>query len=223
MARILFIGKNSTIWQRLSQNAARVDGIGPALGHADVANFDFKPDDQVWIFSYSRVTAENIALFEQLKERGARYVYYVSTASSNVMQITSRFTYPRAKSEAAEAAQRILGARIVLLGYVLEDLSEAPAGWAAIVTLDELLAKMRSEALSAPVANQNPIQLFTMRKTPFHSRLEALLYRAYFRVAFALGRYVFLLRPIDVILRALGYRWYGYFGMSNQLWSTTTS
>lgn len=221
MGRILFIGKNSSIWQRLSQDPAWIDGIGPVLGHADVAGFDFQPDDQVWIFSYSRVNAENIALFEQLKERGARQVYYVSTASSNVMQITSRFTYPRAKSVAAEAAQRILGARTVLLGYVVENLSESPSGWAAIVTLDELSAAMRGYGGS--FTSGAPIRLFTMREAPFRSRLEAVLYHCYFRLAFALGRYVFLLRPVDIILRALGYRWYGYFGMSNHLWSTTTS
>jgi hypothetical protein len=221
MGRIIFVGKNSRVWQRLVQDPTWVDGIGPVLGHADVAGFDFQQDDSIWIFSYSRRHEENIALFKQLKERGAQQVFYVSTASSNVMQITPRFTYPRAKSEAAKAAQQILGARTVLLGYVVDNLKNAPSGWAAIVTLEELSAAMRG--YGRPFAPEGPIRLFTMRETPFRSRVESIIYYSYFILACALGRYVFVLRPVDIILRALGYRWYGYFGMSNQIWSTTTS
>jgi len=222
LGRIVFIGKNSSIWHQLSQDSKRIDGIGPALGHRDISDFDFAADDRVWVFSYSRNNAENTGLFEQLKARGAQHVFYVSTASSNVMQITSRFSYPRVKSEAAEAAHRILGARVILLGYVVEHLQEAPSGQAAVVTLDELATAMKSMTLPDP-SSEGPVRLFTLRDTAFGSKTEALAYRTYFGLASALGRHVYLLRPVDLILRAFGYRWYGYFGISNRLWSTTIS
>ena len=52
---------------------------------------------------------------------------------------------------------------------------------------------------------------------------EALLYRLYGRLQALCGSRPCLLRPLDLLLRGLGMRWYGYTHLSNRLWTSKTS
>ena len=65
--------------------------------------------------------------------------------------------------------------------------------------------------------------LFHVVSRPFAGDIERLLYRVYGRLIMALRRYPCALRPIDMLLRALRMRWYGYVYLSNRLWISTTS
>ncbi len=208
----MIIGRNAKIWAQLATYPALQGAI--ALGHKDVASFEGAPGDVVWILSYAREPAQNSALFETLKERlaaGTRVVY-VSTATANVAQMTGCYTYPRVKRLAEEDATKILDARIVRIGLVHETPEELPAGHSAVTSVAQL-----AEAMAAPPSQEALLRLYEMQSRPFGSGLESTAYSVYGALQRLVGRHPCLLRPVDVLLRALGWRWYGYLYLSNRM------
>ncbi len=212
--RVVIVGRNSAVWRRLRDIAPGPSAGALALGHADVAAADIKADDVVWILSYSRDPAENRALFETLKLKGAERCYYLSTATANVAAVTRCFSYPRAKADAEADARRVLDAQVVRVGVVYGEATELPAGCCAATSLEEIAA-----CIFGTAAPRTPRRdLFHMVERPFRSGLEQRLHKLYGALLAAAGAYPCLLRPFDLLLRTAGYRWYGYLYLSNQLW-----
>lgn len=210
--RLVIVGRNSAIWRRLQHKLTGQATL--ALSHAELVNARLEPNDQVWILSYSRVAAENRALFEALKATRASAYHYISTATANVAAVTRCYSYPIAKADAESAAQRILGAQIVRIGVVYDDERELPAGRNAATSLDEIAAAMSSTFASGGARRD----LFRLVARPFRSAFERRAYRVYGHLLAKAGGFPCLLRPLDVILGRLGMRWYGYLYLSNQLW-----
>lgn len=216
----LVIGKNSTLWKTLIVNSKLEQAGFTAVGHRDLADLGSLQDTEVWVFSYSRLTEENRQLFEKLKNKGANEVIYLSTATVNVAEKTSCYSYPRAKHQAELLAQNMLGAKIFRIGVVYTDPSTLPGGKTAATFIPEL-ARFMSVTPWQEIA---PLQNFFKRsENPFQSGIEARTYDLYGKLLKISRAWPCLLRPLDVLCRVLGWRWYGYLYMSNSLWYSTTS
>ena len=208
----MIIGRNAKIWTRLTTYPALRNAI--ALGHKDVASFEGVAGDVVWILSYAREPAQNTALFRMLKKRlsADTRVLYVSTATANVAHFTGCYTYPRVKQLAEEDAEKILGATIVRIGLVHDVSEELPGGHSAVTSVTQL-----AEAIAGPPPQEALLRLYKMHSKPFGSHLESNAYRVYGALQRLVGRYPCMLRPLDVLLRTLGWRWYGYLYLSNRM------
>lgn len=217
--REVIVGRHSKIWAAALRNPAVAARFKTAIGHSEVATFRFEPNDRVWIFSYSRRADENSRLFDTLAKTGVAEVVYVSSASTIVTRLTHCYEYPRVKQLAETEAVQRLGARVLTLGLVYEALAELPAGVNAATRQSELESFMLAPAWPA---GHEPMRLFGPVSRPFPTRLEAALYRAYGAVQWSIRRWPCCLRPVDLVLRALGFRWYGYIHLSNRLWITRT-
>lgn len=215
--RTIIVGRNSKVWRDLSADP-RLSGC-IAIGHADVSTFEFTAGDRVWILSYSRDMNDNIALFDLLAASQAKEFVYVSTATANVAALTQCFGYPRVKHACEKAAQAKLEAHVVAIGVVYDRAEALPGGTTMASSLDSIATAI-SAARCAPGHRTN---LFEPVARPFKSPIEKIAYRTYGALQQAAWRWPCLLRPVDVILRALGWRWYGYLYLSNRLWLTTTS
>lgn len=215
------IGRNSQVWKRLAAYPAVGSAGVQALGHRDVVGTTFSDEDVVWVLSYSRTPAENDALFAALRRAGARRLVYVSTATANVAALTRCYEYPRVKA-AAEAAIKVScpEAAVVRIGVVYEDAAELPGGVTAATSLQSLAAAICAKTPPPPGADS---PLFSMVTRPFASPLARLAFTGYGVLMRLCGPWPCALRPLDVLLRLLGARWYGYLYMSNQLWLSTTS
>jgi hypothetical protein len=215
--RTIVVGKNSRVWRSLSGDP-RLSGC-IAIGHADVVDFDFSDTDQVWILSYSRDMTRNRALFAALSRAGAQRCIYVSTATANVDIVTQCYEYPRVKRACERLSRSGNGARIVSIGVVYQSVADLPAGTTMATSLDQL-----AKTMSAPVeADEDQINLFEPVTRPFGSDAERLAFRLYGIVQKLAGGWPCLLRPFDLALRTVGWRWYGYLYLSNRLWLTTIS
>jgi len=220
VGREILIGCNSLIWQSLSRRPDIRNAIPHAIGHKDVKSFTFEPSDRVWILSYSRISAENFLLLGLLKSARVRQVVYFSSAATNVTRVTRCYRYPSAKTEAANYAKEQLNAAVVLLGLVYSERSELPGGKCAAVSIDDVAAFL----LAPPImSSKHDIRLFCIIETPFGSILEKTLHAAYSNIQRLTGRFPCILRPVDLILRMIGWRWYGYQNLSSRLWNLTTS
>ena len=218
IVRDIILGKNSAVWRLL----ASVPRLGRfiAIGHAELDSFKFSPGDRVWVLSYTRDLSANRAMFERLAQSGDISVVYVSTATANVDRVTSCYQYPRIKRECEDLSRTMLAARILTIGVVYRNLDELAGGTTMATSVDEIAAFMADPKF--PDAADAPVLLFSPIDRPFSNSLERAVFAGYGKLQRVIG-WPCLLRPIDLGLRALGWRWYGYLYLSNRLWLTTTS
>jgi hypothetical protein len=216
--RDVVIGAGSRVWQTLAPHLGADAARFIALRHADAARFEYRAGDRVWILAYSRRPEENLKLFEHLRGAASSADFiYVASSACIVTRVTRCYEYPRVKQQAAEAARRVLDARVLTLGLVHEQLADLPRGSNAATSLDQLGRFMRAPAW--PAARDAGLPLFCIVSRPFSGAAETALYRAYGLLLRACGAWPCLLRPMDAVLRALGIRWYGYVFLSNRLWT----
>lgn len=217
IGRLVVVGRNSKVWLALSCLKQFDDIALCGIGHAQVQEFIFLPGDRVWIFSYSRFSYENRKLLESLAAHNFIDVNYISSASTNVVNLTNCYSYPAVKWQAEKDAKIICSARIVRIGLVYRTLAELPSGDTAATSLNELANFM----VSGLERDRSEVNLFTMAKCPFANDIERILFIFYGKLLTISCRFPCLLRPVDFILRAFNMRWYGYLYLSNRLWSTT--
>lgn len=214
-SRLVVVGRNSAVWNRV---APRLDETVSELSHSEVGGARITAEDVVWIFSYSRDDEQNRRLFAALGAVGARRVIYVSSATAPVGDRYRCYSYPRCKLRAERAAAELLDAQVVRLGLVYDRDDELPGGTTLATTLSSIADAMRQTLRSGPQAVAR--DLFEPATGRFGSAAE----KAFYRIYGALIRLVptpCLLRPLDLVLSALGWRWYGYVYLSNRQWLST--
>ena len=221
VVRTIVVGSSSRLWSALTTQPGLAELVSAAISHSAVGQFAFQATDRVWVFSYSRRPAQNRQLLEQLSQAGVAEVCYISSSSVIVCTLTRCYKYPRIKADAESAALHIPGTRIVTLGLVYAQAAELPGGDNIATSCRELAEFMCDPDWPAD-AGQRKL-LFRRLRRPFRSGFEAAAYAAYDRLLGACGRWPCLLRPLDLMLRLCGCRWYGYVRLSNRLWHSTTS
>jgi hypothetical protein len=218
--RDVIIGKHSTIWRELLDKKLVPETFTIALSHRDVSRFPFTDRDRVWVFSYSIEPEQNEALLKVIQNGKPAEVVYVSSATTNIAAHITCYRYPRTKLQAEQSARRLTNARILTLGVMYHDATELPGGETMATSYGEL-----SQFLQHPHWPKNRDQhvlLCSRVQRPFSS-VERRLFAAYGLAISLCAPWPCLLRPIDSVLRLVGYRWYGYVFLSNRQWSTTTS
>jgi hypothetical protein len=216
LARDVFVGSHSKVWQGLATRLKGGDIHPVAIGHRDVAAFAFAPRDRVWVLSYSRRVDENAALIARLNEAGVEQLVYLSSSSVIVDQRTRCYEYPRVKQLAEQAVLALPHGKVLTVGLVYSHADELPRGPNVATSLDELAAFMRSP--NWPDAQGRAKHLFRTVTRPFSGALERVAHQTYGLLMSASGSFPCALRPFDVLLRAVGARWYGYVYLSNRLW-----
>lgn len=215
--REIVLGRNARIWQEIARQPGVASRFQHALGHADLATFRFTEHDRVWVFAYSRLPEDNARMIRTLHEAGVAEWVYVTSSSTIVDSITKCYEYPRAKKQAEDLARTLPRSKVLVLGLVVNEDSELPAGRNAATTIGEIARFMLDPAW--PSEQGRAQTLFRLVERPFRSPLERMLHQLYGRLLAATGHHPCLLRPLDFVLRAFGMRWYGYTYLSNQLWS----
>jgi hypothetical protein len=219
--RDVVLGKSSKVWSALSQIEALSLRVKHSTSHRDLEAFEFLPTDRVWILSYSRVARENEAIFRRLSAAGVHEVIYVSSSSTIVNDLTSCYEYPRVKQLAELAVLEMAQARILTIGMTYDAESELPRGENIATSYKELAAFMLAPDWNGSEKRRK--RLFRIVSRPFASSLESQLFRFYGRLIQYAGSHPCLLRPLDLALRTLNCRWYGYVYLSNRLWISTMS
>lgn len=221
-SRLVVIGRNSVLWSRIKDRVLTQRPDSLAVGHRDVADgLQLSANDCVWIFSYAPDADANRQLFERLKRLGAGRYVYLSTATANIASDIPCYRYPRAKAEAERDAARTLDAAIARIGLIYDEPAELPAGISAATRLDDLIAAMvQPDCPSQEGGRAAP--LYRLVERPFGSNAEWAVFAVYGALLRFSGRYPCLLRPIDLLLRSMGWRWYGYLRLSNERCLSTT-
>lgn len=219
--REIVVGCNSKVWKALARDTAVVGRFTCAISHHQLEAFAFEPSDRVWMFAYSRDPSENSRMLARLEEAHVAGVVYVSSASTIVAQITRCYEYPRLKAQAEAEARLRLRACVLVLGMVYESIEDLPAGLNAATSIHSLARFMLEPQWIEDDGRTR--RLFEPLSRPFSGALESTAYRIYGALQRACGTWPCVLRPLDYLLRACGWRWYGYVHLSNRLWYSTIS
>lgn len=224
MRREVVIGRNSSVWRRLSARADVQSRQPLALGHREVSDFDFGANDRVWVLSYSRHAQDNEQLIARLERSPAAEIVYIGSSSSAVAESVSCYEYPRVKHQ---AEQRVLGlaqGHVLTVGLIYEDLAELPAGDNAATSIAELAAFfVAPDWERTPYGHPRRQVLLRIVQRPFRHVVERACHAAYGALMSLCGRRPCLLRPLDLTLRMAGMRWYGYTFLANRLWKSKIS
>lgn len=219
--RDVILGRHSGIWRALEQHPLLAARPRLALGHRELDSAAIAPGDRVWVLSYSLEPAQNSALLALLRAAPATEVVYVSSSSTIVCGVTGCYRYPRVKHLAELEAAALPNGRVLTLGLVYEQPAALPGGVNVATSIDQLAAFIARPEW--PDGEGRGKRLFDVVRRPFGGALEAKAYAAYGWAQRLAGRWPCVLRPIDLVLRALGWRWYGYVFLSNRLWTATIS
>jgi len=217
--RNIIIGRNSKVWTEIGLRKNELSGIWEAISHSDIKEFEFLEGDRIWILAYSMIAAENISMLDTLRSCDLNDFVYISSASTNVCDYTDCYRYPRLKREAANYAKKHLHAKILTIGLVVKDFEALPAGTTCATTVGLFFDFLNN--YSSSHLGENETFLFEMIERSFKTKFEENLYNLYGTMQNFSLSFPCLLRPIDLALKLMGYRWYGYLYMSNRLWNTT--
>lgn len=217
--REVILGKSAKIWQQIAQRPGVAARFQHAVGHAGLASFAFTPHDRVWVLAYSRQPEDNTRMLRHLKQAGVAEIVYITSSSTIIAPLTRCYEYPRAKKQAEDEAFALPNGKVLTLGLVVEREDELPAGANAAVTIDEIAAFMLAPHWALDGGKRTHLLRIVHR--PFGSSVERGLYRFYGGLMTMLRGQPCWLRPLDLVLRVLGMRWYGYTFMSNRLWTHT--
>lgn len=219
--RNVVVGKNSKVWLALVASGLTERWLALAIGHQEVRDFKFLPGDRVWLLSYSPIEAGNAQIIDRIQAAHVEMLVYVSSSSAVVAESTNCYAYPRTKLAAERYAAQFENARILTLGLVYENPTELPAGDNVATSIEALAKFLLSPLWEHGKAGRH--LLFKQNSRPFSNEVERFFYRAYGVVIYSFRRYPCLLRPLDLLLRCLGYRWYGYTYLSNRIWMRSIS
>jgi hypothetical protein len=219
--RNVILGRHSKVWLRLQQYAGLSNWV--ALGHSELAGFAFTVHDRVWVLSYSRYAPDNAKLLAHLQQARVHEVVYVTSSSTVVCGLTRCYEYPRVKHMAEQQARALPHGRVLTIGLMHDELAELPGGQNVTTTFDELAAFMQAPQWRYDSQQGHHQHLLRVVSRPHRNAMERAAYRGYGALLRAAGSKPCLLRPLDLGLRMLGARWYGYVYLSNQLWISMIS
>ncbi len=219
--REVVLGGNAKVWRALAADKRMAQRFTTTLSHRDLASFAFTPQDRVWVFAYSRDPAQNSALLQRLQSAGVAELVYVSSSAVIVNERSNCYEYPRVKHLAEQEVRALPQGRVLTLGLVYGQPDELPGG-DNIATSHARLADFML-APHWPEEGGTGRRLFERIRRPFKHPLDAGLFTLYGSLMALAAGHPCLLRPLDLLLRSLGLRWYGYTYLSNRLWISKTS
>lgn len=216
--RDIVLGRNSSVWRFLCERPDVASANFLSLSHSELGDFVFDGDDRVWVFAYSRKSVENFEMIDRLRRSGVRNIIYVGSSSSIVCSVSHCYEYPRVKNSAEKYVLSFPEGCSVTLGLVVQDHVGLPAGPSLVTTYDDLAAFMLNPPWIRGGGGRKT--LFRQVERGFESKIESFVYHSYGHLLGLCGRWPCFLRPIDFLLRAVNYRWYGYTYLSNRLWKS---
>ncbi|MGY0196279.1 hypothetical protein ACWA7J_14540 [Leptothrix sp. BB-4] len=219
--RPVVLGRNSRVWAAVKPHLADGGAHWQALGHAELDGFAFTPADRVWVLSYSRDPAENRALLQRLAAAGVAEIVYLSSSSTIVDGRTRCYEYPRVKALAEAEALALPNGRALVVGLMHDRLDELPAGLNIATRHADLAAFMARPDWGPDNARRRT--LFEPVRRDWRSPAERTAHAVYAGLMRLTGPWPCLLRPLDLLLRLAGWRWYGYTHLANRLWMSKIS
>jgi len=205
--KILIVGKNSRLWKILKP---KMDFDFTEVSHTELATFELKDSfDSAIVFSYSKKKNDNSELLSAISIYSEEIVY-ISTVSASYAENGYKYQYPNVKLHCENYLREkkcFKKTHIIRLGLILETYKPLNLSGRYCITSIEKL----SIHINQIVSKEANLVEFSETKTFEHSnRVEKAIYRIYKKLSKPSFISFMLTRPLDLIIKKLGFNWYGY-------------
>ncbi len=206
MNRLIVIGKNSDLYKKFPDKFGGLPHL--AISHKEVASFAFFKTDKILILSFSKHDIENIKFIDSIRQIKCERIYYLSTSSVNVCELTDCYSYPRVKLKMESMVRSLSNCIILRAGTLVASGREYECRGTMTSNIDDLIDCIA-----------NNVDNLTVTFIPFNdSWIEKTLYLWYGKLIIRLKNPC-ILRPIDFLFKYFfGFRWYGYGILSAKLY-----
>lgn len=215
--RILVVGRNSKVWSLIKEteiiknNIYRIVSVSSREVYELSCNLLFDRFDYVVILSYSMDEKENRKLLHNARFFSPRLIY-ISTCSVKAYDMGYHYKYPKVKRLAENYARnsnifdRVVVIRLgILKGTIIE---RNMRGRYKVTSPEELASAICFPSCRGSYFEIN--NLYKDSEREFSNKKERIFFSVYRRIILFHPFMMFVMRPLDLLLRKLSWNWYGY-------------
>lgn len=206
----LIVGKNSVIVKNLLKNFTDLPLFFDVVSHSELFSLKLYYD-KCYIFSYSLSEIDNQKIIDWCCAN-CNKVYYISSSSVIVAKHGELYSYPKIKMLAEEyGCANYKNFYIRRLGYVVSN--EKKEYYISYTTEINDIHKILLSNDNVSVEN-----IFNINPNLKKNKIKSKIIMGYSLFQYWIMPASILLRPIDLILKILGIRSYGYTSLGDRLW-----
>lgn len=209
--KILIIGSNSRVFNAMTNSGVldNFDVLSVSGRDLDISLSKIGEENYsaVVILSYSKVRVQNELLFSRLSNVKSQIFIYISSISALSAEFGYKYSYPSSKLECENLAKRYFSKLKILRVGLVPEVHKPPYGHSYITHAGQLANCIIALARGFDIKDDLYLISHYINQA---SLFEKISYSLYKRLFLYMRDKVVLLRPIDFILRAMGYNWYGY-------------
>jgi len=211
--RKIIIGKNSNLYKEFKKEFDEIFDL--AISHKDLHNFVIKKTDIYFILSYGQSEKEMSQLLSEVIKIKQNNVILLSTTAIIVSKYSKCYAYPKLKMMQENFFSAKMSNFIIYrVGTVLRK-NNLYHNRGTCVLNSDLFFRTLKKLLSGEFVCQVVEEYEFVRIEK--NTLESIIYFIYTVTIRLFYKFPCVLRPIDLILKILNYRWYGYGALSLKL------
>lgn len=209
--KILFVGSNSRVFKAIVNSGALVnyDVLSVSGKHLEISMSRISQENYsaVVILSYSKVRKDNELLFSQLSNIKSQLFIYISSISALCAEFGYKYSYPSSKLQCEKLAKYYFSKLKILRVGLVPEVHKPPYCHSYVTRASQLANCIIDLARGFDVTENLYLESHYTNQAGLFEKISYSLYRRLFQY---MGGNVVLLRPVDLVLRAIGYNWYGY-------------
>jgi hypothetical protein len=219
--KILIVGKNSKIFglliEHLRQNKSLT--IDSVSGKAIVDDkLEIKSSfDYVLVLSYSKISRDNFVLLDRISHC-SKNIIYISTLAAISHELGYRYRYPSVKREAEIYLlnnSNYSDVQIIRIGTILDSSKVNNLyGSYKYTNVEDLFLQIEEKIKNKSQARL--VSVFSVGMGRKREGIHDIIYKSYRRILLWSPLSAILIRPFDMVLKVLGYEWYGYSCIVNE-------
>jgi hypothetical protein len=205
---LIIVGKNSRLYALAKPLLS--EHVRGEYSHREEIDPQHIKGATLVVFSLGPTLAANTALFRRLELLHPEHLVYVSSTSALVGSSRLSLRYPRLKYLCEQSCIHRFNAAIVRVGLLPDQVPGRLIGRTLVSNVTGVANAITDAAWPASKKGGTITNAFSVSEFPPTTLADRVLLCAYGLLYSIFGGFPLVLRPLDVILRRIGFRNYGY-------------
>ena len=203
---VILIGKNSNLYKNYKDSFNSFVDI--AISASDLESYSFNENDSLIILSYGKSKKSIDLLAYNLSSLNVKFFLLISTCTTVVLEKTKCYAYPAIKQYQERLfVQKLKNVSILSVGTIVDEKADKEHHGTCI-TKATVFFKICEDIIRSTQSKKYLVE-YEFSKFSNESSVEYKIFRAY-KSLITLLPLPCLLRPLDILLKYFGCKWYGY-------------